>query len=117
MIIYMDYPINFTDQLAQHLKSFRKSRGLTQAQLALHLGVTQSRVADIETNPGKVSLENLLKVLSALNVRMILTEATSTPTTTAGSPTKTSSALSHKSMTLAERKALINRPTLKDEDW
>lgn len=113
----MDYPINFSDQLAQHLKSFRKSRGLTQAQLALHLGVTQSRIADIEANPGTVSLENLLKVLSALNVRMILTQATNTPSTPAGSPTTTPSAPSHKSMTLAERKALINRPTLKDEDW
>lgn len=113
----MDYPIHFADQLAQHLKSFRKSRGLTQAQLALSLGVTQSRVADIETNPGKVSLENLLKVLSALNVRMVLTDATSANATTAVSPTTTSSGLSHKSMTLAERKAMINRPTLKDEDW
>ncbi len=113
----MGYPINFADQLAQHLKSFRKSRGLTQAQLALHLGVTQSRVADIETNPGKVSLENLLKVLSVLGVRMILTDETSTPITTASPPTTSSSALNHKSMTLAERKALINRPTLKDEDW
>ena len=115
----MDYPIHFADQLVQHLKSFRKSRGLTQAQLALHLGVTQSRVADIETNPGKVSLENLLKLLSALDVRMVLTDATSSSANaiTTGSLTTTSSALSHKSMTLAERKAMVNRPILKDEDW
>lgn len=30
---------------------FRKSRALTQAQLAMHLGVRQSRVADIEGYP------------------------------------------------------------------
>lgn len=70
----MDYPINFADQLAQHLKAFRQDRGLTQAQLALQLGVAQSRIADIETNPGKVSLENLFKVLTALDVRVVLRE-------------------------------------------
>lgn len=68
----MDYPIHFADQLSRHLKAFRKTRGLTQVQLAKILGVTQSRVADIERDPKKVSLENVLKVLAALEVRMML---------------------------------------------
>jgi len=106
----MSYPISFSEQLAQHLKAFRKSRGLTQAQLAMRLGVTQSRVADIETNPGKVSLDNLLKVLSVLDIRILLTEAANT------THTATTSSLSQQSLTLAERKALKSRLTLK-EDW
>ncbi len=106
----MDYPINFADQLAQHLKSFRKSRGLTQVQLALHLGVTQSRVAEIEMNPGKVSLENLLKVLAALEVRMLLRKTPEPSVTSLSTHT-------NKAMTLAERKAKKNRPTLNEEDW
>ena len=106
----MDYPINFADQLAQHLKSFRKSRGLTQVQLAQHLGVTQSRVAEIEMHPGKVSLENLLNVLAALNVRMLLREAPESNVTSLTTHTK-------KALTLAERKAKKNRPTLNEEDW
>jgi HTH-type transcriptional regulator/antitoxin HipB len=106
----MDYPINFADQLVQHLKSFRKARGLTQVQLALHLGMTQSRVAEIEMNPGKVSLENLLTVLAALEVRMLLREAPEPSMTSLTTHT-------NKAMTLAERKAKINRSTLNEEDW
>ena len=104
----MDYPINFAEQLAQHLKAFRKSRGLTQAQLAMHLGVTQSRVADIERNPGKVSLESLLKVLAALDVRMVLRReaAEAVPVPTGKRP-----------KTLAELKAEQDRSTLSNEDW
>lgn len=104
----MDYPINFAEQLAQHLKAFRKSRGLTQAQLAKHLGVTQSRVADIETDPGKVSLENLLKVLAALEVRVLLRDAAAGNVPILGDKN---------SKTLAELKADQDRPMLGGEDW
>ena len=104
----MDYPINFAEQLAQHLKAFRKARDLTQAQLAMHLGVTQSRIADIERNPGKVSLENLLKVLAALNVRMLLRSETAEAV-----PASTGK----RSKTLAELKAEQDRPTLSNGDW
>lgn len=68
----MEHPINFVDQLSQHLKSFRRIRGLTQAQLAAELGVSQSRIADIEGNPGKMSVANLVKILAALDVRLLL---------------------------------------------
>lgn len=70
-----DYPIHFSDQLSQHLKSFRRLRGLTQTQLATQLGVTQSRVADIERNPSTVSLENLLKVFAALDILLVLRDS------------------------------------------
>ena len=36
------------------------------------MGLTQSRIADIEADPGKVSVENLLKILSALKVQLVL---------------------------------------------
>lgn len=71
----MDYPIHFAEQVSQHLKAFRKQRGLTQVQLAMRLGVSQSRVADIEAHPGKVSLESLIKILAALDVRVLLRDA------------------------------------------
>lgn len=104
----MDYPIHFADQLSQHLKAFRKTRNLTQAQLALHLGLTQSRIADIETNPGKVSLENLLKVLAALDVRVMLRdEATETIATSTESKPKT----------LAELKTMKDWPNLTGKGW
>jgi len=59
-------------QLAAHLKSLRKLRGLTQAQLAKRLGISQSRLADIENHPETVSSAQLLDLLAALGVEVLL---------------------------------------------
>ena len=76
----MDYPLQLTSQLQQLLKSLRKSRQMTQAQLARHLGVVQSRVADIEREPGSVSVEQLMNVLAMLGAQLVVREtAPSTP--------------------------------------
>jgi len=104
----MDYPIHFAEQLAQHLRSFRKSRGLTQAQLAMQLGVSQSRVANIENHPGTVSLDNLLTVLSALGVRVLLRD-------TAKDPYPVAKASNPKS--LAEIKEVQDKRISNKEDW
>lgn len=68
----MDYPVALISQLQQYLRSLRKSRGLTQAQLAERLGVGQSRVADIEANPGVVSVDQLLQVLALLGAQLVV---------------------------------------------
>lgn len=73
----MDYPLQLTSQLQQLLKSLRKSRQLTQAQLARRLGVVQSRVADIERDPGTVSVEQLMNVLAMLGAQLVVRETTS----------------------------------------
>lgn len=59
-------------QLPAHLKSLRKTRGLTQAQLAKRLGIGQSRLADIERHPETVSSAQLLDLLAALGVEVLL---------------------------------------------
>ena len=59
----MDYPIRFAGQLSQHLRSSRKARGLTQARLAQMLGITQSRVAQIESDPTAVAFDQLFQIL------------------------------------------------------
>lgn len=68
------YPIRFAEQLRQHLRALRKKRALTQAQLGQLIGVSQARIAEIEANPGLVSFEQLLKILSALDVTLALHE-------------------------------------------
>ncbi|MBF9264575.1 helix-turn-helix domain-containing protein [Paracidovorax cattleyae] len=68
----MDYPLHLTSQLREHLRALRKARGLTQAALGQMLGVGQARVAEIEGNPGVVSVEQLMKVLSALRASLVL---------------------------------------------
>lgn len=45
---------------------------MTQAELAQRLGVVQSRVADIERDPGAVSVEQLLQVLAMLGAQMVV---------------------------------------------
>lgn len=69
-----DYPIRFTDQLRQHLRALRKKRGLTQAQVGALIGVSQVRIAEIEANPGLVSFEQLMQLLSKLGVSLSLHE-------------------------------------------
>jgi HTH-type transcriptional regulator/antitoxin HipB len=70
----VDYPVQLSSQLQQLLKSLRKSRRMTQAELARRLGVVQSRVADIERDPGAVSVEQLLQVLAMLGAQMLVRE-------------------------------------------
>lgn len=62
----MSFPLRIPDQLKQHLRALRKRRALTQAQLGALVGVRQARIAEIEANPGLVSLGQLTKVLAAL---------------------------------------------------
>lgn len=68
----MDYAVQLTSQLQQLLKSLRKSRKMTQHDLAQRLGVVQSRIADIERNPGAVSMEQLLQVLAMLGAQLVV---------------------------------------------
>lgn len=75
----MDYPVTLVSQLKQHLRSLRKASGLTQADLARRLGVVQSRVADIEANPGSISVEQLLQVLTLLEAQMVLRDRQALP--------------------------------------
>ncbi|MGD9831242.1 MAG: helix-turn-helix domain-containing protein [Piscinibacter sp.] len=68
----MDYPIQTPLQLATHLRSLRKARGLSQADLGARLGVGQTRIARIEGNPTAISVEQLIELLGALGVRLVL---------------------------------------------
>ena len=68
----VDYPLPLSSQLQPLLKSLRKARGLTQAQLAQRLGVVQSRVADIERNPGAISVGQLLQLLALLDAQLVV---------------------------------------------
>ncbi len=68
----MEYPLLTPAQLANHLRSLRKARNLTQAQLGAKLGVEQARIGKIERDPGNVSVGQLMEILALLNVRIVL---------------------------------------------
>jgi HTH-type transcriptional regulator / antitoxin HipB len=82
----MQSPILLSAQLREHLRSLRKTRGLTQAQLGQLLGVGQARVAEIELNPGVVSVDQLLRMLSALQATLVLRDEASPSAATAKEP-------------------------------
>lgn len=65
-------PLHSPAQLPAHLKALRKTRGLTQTELAKRLGIRQSRLADIENHPETVSTAQLLDLLAALGVEVLL---------------------------------------------
>lgn len=74
----MDYPVPLAAQLRQLLRSLRKARGWTQADLAKRLDVVQSRVATIERDPGTISVEQLLHILALLGAQMVVRDGQAT---------------------------------------
>lgn len=66
------YAVHSAEQLPALLKAFRKHAGLTQAQVAARLGVTQQSLSALERNAQKVSVERLLHLLAILDVEMVL---------------------------------------------
>jgi HTH-type transcriptional regulator / antitoxin HipB len=71
----MDYPLKTAEQLRQQIRSLRKKRSLTQAQLGALIGVTQARVVEIEAHPGLVSLQQVMQVLNALGAGFVIHDA------------------------------------------
>jgi HTH-type transcriptional regulator/antitoxin HipB len=59
-------------QLSAQLRSLRKARGLTQADLGKLVALDQTRIAKIERDPRLVSLGQLMQILAALRVRVLL---------------------------------------------
>ena len=84
----MDYAIQTPLQLSSHLRALRKARGLSQAALGRLLGVGQTRVARIEGDPTAISVEQLIEVLAALNVRLVLRDTHAAPAADTAPATK-----------------------------
>jgi transcriptional regulator with XRE-family HTH domain len=55
-------------QLAEHVTTWRKLRGLTQSQLAERAGVARDTVQRVESAENGVSVHSLLRVLRALGL-------------------------------------------------
>jgi HTH-type transcriptional regulator/antitoxin HipB len=71
----MDYLIQTPNQLASHLRSLRRAQRMTQTQLGTLVGLDQTRIAKIEKDPRRVSVAQLVQILSALGVRLLLQSA------------------------------------------
>lgn len=61
-------------QLAQLLKTARKRRKLTQAQVAGRLGLSQNRVSHLEQHPDELSFKQLLGWCAVIGLELQLGE-------------------------------------------
>lgn len=61
--------------LAEDLVTWRKLRGLTQAQVADRAGISRATLARFEQGDGGIGLESLLRILRALGILENLTKA------------------------------------------
>lgn len=68
----MNYPIKALTQLRPLLLGFRKQAGLSQANVAELLGITQQSYAKIEANPSLTSVERLYTILRLLGAEILL---------------------------------------------
>ncbi len=68
----MDYPIKAIAQLRPILQGFRKVSGLTQAEAAAKLGITQQSYAQLEADPSVASVARLYRALQVLGVELVL---------------------------------------------
>ncbi|CAM5789130.1 helix-turn-helix transcriptional regulator [Castellaniella caeni] len=75
-----DFTVRTAEQLPVLLQAFRKQAGLTQADVASRLGVTQQTLSSLERNAEKVSAGRLLALLSVLGVEIVLRQSGAPPT-------------------------------------
>ncbi|MBB5207755.1 helix-turn-helix transcriptional regulator [Chiayiivirga flava] len=67
-----DIPLQLSSQLGPILRAVRKSRGLTQQDLARQLGVTRQAISLLEQRPEAATLERLMRVFALLQVDVLL---------------------------------------------
>ena len=66
------YVVRAPGQLIPIFSAFRKRNGLSQAQLARLIGVSQQTVSQLERNPDKATLERLLRAFAAMDVEIVV---------------------------------------------
>ena len=80
------FTIRTADQLPTLLQAYRKEAGLTQAEVALRLGVTQQTYSALERNADTIGAARLLKLLNILGVELDLNKPSPPRQSTSGSP-------------------------------
>lgn len=75
-------------QLKQLIQGHRKSKGLTQADMAARIGLSQARFSSLELRPERITIEQLLQTLNALGLSMSIQEFNSAPTSSKSTQTE-----------------------------
>lgn len=64
--------ISSSEQLGQVLQGARKIAGLSQADTAARLAISQSRISHLELNPETISVAQLLALLAAYDLDLLV---------------------------------------------
>jgi HTH-type transcriptional regulator/antitoxin HipB len=65
-------------QLGEVLRGRRKARGMSQAELAAKLTISQSRLSTLESDPATLTLDRLLAVAGLLGLELVIEDKTTT---------------------------------------
>lgn len=68
------YKLSTSDQAGHLLTARRKELGLTQAAVAVRLGISQNRLSELEKQPSLLTLDRLLALAGILEVELLLQE-------------------------------------------
>ncbi len=66
------YKLSTNEHVGQLLTSRRKALGLTQAQVASRLGISQNRLSELESHPASLSVDRLLALAGILGLELTL---------------------------------------------
>lgn len=67
-----DFPAATPQQLGAILRGYRREKGLTQQAVGSSAGLPQGAISLIESDPGPASLARIYRVLSALNLDLVV---------------------------------------------
>ena len=67
-----DFPIKTPDQLKAMLRSLRRAQGLSQSEFGRRVGLSQERISAIENHPERVTTDQLLTLLMALDMELVI---------------------------------------------
>jgi len=68
----LQYLISTSGQLSQALRNVRKAHGLSQDGAGKLVGLLPKTISALENRPGSATIESLLKLLSALDLELVI---------------------------------------------
>ena len=68
----MKYFISTAEQLSHTLRDVRKTRGLSQSAVGKLVGLLPKTISSLENRPESATIESFLKLLSALDLELVL---------------------------------------------
>lgn len=75
------HKLSTSDQMGHLLTARRRALGLTQAQVAARLGISQNRLSELENQPALLTVDRLLALAGILGLELTVQErGQNTPT-------------------------------------